>query len=146
MCKRIEKEAALDRFTKNSQGVIRDRQTGLEWYEGPDEDTIWDEAKRWVENLTVDGGGWRMPNLEELKGLYDEDAGGGISGNMASCFENMDGWYVWPGETDGWYVWSRETHSSSMAWFFDFNDGEECLYFRDGPDTTRAFAVRSRSD
>jgi len=22
----------------------------------------WDEAKSWVENLNIDGGGWRMPH------------------------------------------------------------------------------------
>ena len=146
MRKRIKKAAAQERFTKNSQGVIRDRQTGLEWYEGPDEDTDWYDARCWVDDLTVDGGGWRMPSRSELKGLYEEDAGGGLDG-MDPCFENMGGWYIWSGEADlsPWDDdpdWPDDNDSSS-AWYFDF-PYREYLCYCDDADHARALAVRTR--
>jgi phage-related baseplate assembly protein len=42
----------------------------LQWYAGPDKDTVWNEAKRRVANLSLTGGGWRMPTRKELKTLY----------------------------------------------------------------------------
>ncbi len=45
------------RFTKAENGVITDRTTGLEWYVAPDRDYNWHQAKAWVDNLTVAGGG-----------------------------------------------------------------------------------------
>ncbi len=59
-----------DRFTAYDNGVVKDTETGFEWYAGPDKDTSWNEAKRWVESLNVAGGGWRMPTRKELKALY----------------------------------------------------------------------------
>ncbi len=63
-----------ERYSKAS-GIIYDQHTGLEWYVGPDIDTTWKEGCNWVENLTVQGGGWRMPTLAELKTLYQEGVG-----------------------------------------------------------------------
>jgi hypothetical protein len=57
------------------RGVVKDTKTGLEWFAGPDKDTTWDEAKAWTESLSVDGGGWRMPTRDEVKGLHTKGAG-----------------------------------------------------------------------
>lgn len=54
-------------FIAYANGVIYDKITGLEWYAGPDKSTNWNEAKRWVENLNVAGGNWRMPTRKETK-------------------------------------------------------------------------------
>ena len=47
-----------DHFVKTDNGVIHDTKTDLEWYVGPDTDMTWIEAKEWVNNLSLDGGGW----------------------------------------------------------------------------------------
>ncbi|NVM22642.1 MAG: DUF1566 domain-containing protein, partial [Desulfobacterales bacterium] len=112
-------------------GVVRDTKTGLEWYAGPDKNTNWNEAKSWVENLTVDGGGWRMPTRKELRSLYEKVAG---TRNMTPLLK-----------TTGWWVWSGETKGSSSAWFFYFRNGFENWSYRSTSyDGLRAFAVRSR--
>ena len=104
-------------------GIIYDSQTSLEWYVGPDKDTSWYEAKSWVENLTIGGGGWRMPTREELKGLH-----------MNPAFK-----------TTGWSVWSGEKKGSSAAWGFNFNNGNENWNTRSHSYYGgRGFAVRSR--
>jgi len=111
-------------------GIVMDKNTGLEWLAGPDRDTTWDKGKSWVENLTVAGGGWRMPTRKELKALYQKGAG---TRNMTKLLK-----------TTGWYVWSGETKDSSSAWVFGFGDGGEGWGSRNGSHHGRGFAVRSR--
>ena len=106
---------------------FRDKETGLEWLPGPDEDTKWDEAKRLVDGLKADG--WRMPTLEELECLYDENIG---SRNMTSLIR-----------TTGWYVWSNKLKGSSKAWHFDFIDGTRHWTNVSDSYNARSFAVRS---
>jgi hypothetical protein len=110
--------------------VIQDTKTGLEWYVGPDKNTTWDNAKAWVENLKIAGGGWRMPSIEELKALYQFGKG---SRNMDPVFE-----------TTGSYVWSRKLKDSSSAWYVDFSYGREDCCDRSDARYHRVFAVRSR--
>ena len=62
------------RFIAYANGVIKDTESNLEWIAGPDKDTRWKDAKSWVDGLTVDGGGWRIPTTEEFTSLYQEKA------------------------------------------------------------------------
>jgi len=125
-------------FIAYANGVVYDKKTGLEWFVGPDRETDWYEAKEWVENLNVAGGGWRMPTNEELKTLYQKGAG---TRNMTPLLKTT-GERVWSGET-------RDSLSaildSSSAWGFFFSDGTDDWYCRDDSgDNARGFAVRSR--
>ena len=123
-----EKEAGRDgTFIAYATGVVYDKNTGLEWYAGPDRDTNWNDANAWVESLNVAGGGWRMPTKEELKTLYQKGAG---TRNMTSLLK-----------TTGWWVWS-ESRDSSSAWYF--GSGGASWFFRDYSYYWRGFAVRSR--
>ena len=114
-----------------ANGIVKDTNTGLEWKVGPDRDTDWNEAKSWVQSLNLDGGGWRMPTMDELEGLFNHGKG---DRNMTPLLK-----------TTGWWVWSGETEGSSFAGDFFYNGGR---YWgnRDGSSRYRAFAVRSRSD
>jgi len=131
-----EKEATRLKALKNA--IYYDKNTGLEWCAGPDKSTTWDDAKKWVEGLTVAGDGWRMPTRKELKTLYKKGAG---EHNMTPLLK-----------TTGWWVWSGETKDSSHAWGFDFYNGSEewstrgIVYWggRDASSIGRGFAVRSR--
>ena len=60
-----------NRFSRDERGVITDSKTGLQWLEGPDKPTSWAEANSWIQGL---GNGWRLPNLEELEGIYIKDS------------------------------------------------------------------------
>ena len=115
-----------------ANGIVKDTKTGLEWKVGPDEDTDWKEARSWVQSLNLDGGGWRMPTLDELEGLYKEGKG---DRNMTPLLK-----------TTGWYVWSGETEGSSYTYNFYFYYGYGYWYPRTTPRGERAFAVRSRGD
>jgi hypothetical protein len=107
-------------FSVDNAGIITDTATSLQWYDGPDKDTTWDQANSWVAVLTVGGGGWRMPTRAELKDLYSK----GVRRN------NL--------------VWSGELAGQSAAWGFGFDDGSEASGARNHYLSLRAFAVRSR--
>jgi hypothetical protein len=117
------------RFEKFGNGVVRDKKSGLEWYAGPDENTSQAEARAWVNSLKVDGGGWRMPAMKELKDLYRKGAG---PRNMTPFLS-----------TSGWLIWSGEGGMPGPVWGLDFGDGREFTERRDSPNYKRGFAVRS---
>jgi len=58
------------RYVAYANGIVKDTNTGLEWKAGPDKDTNWNQARSWVQSLNLDGGGWRMPTMDEVEGLY----------------------------------------------------------------------------
>jgi hypothetical protein len=123
------------RYVKLASGVVRDTQSGLDWYAGPDKNTGWGDVKQWTAGLKVDGGGWRMPTMKELKSLYRKSA---ASRNMTPLLE-----------TTGWLIWSGDTGSGpgglteSTGWALDFDNGRELLERRDNSISKRGFAVRS---
>jgi hypothetical protein len=118
------------RFIAYINGIVKDTKTGLEWFVGPDRNTTWDEAKSWTESLSIDGGGWRMPTVKELRTLFKEGSG---TLNMTPLLK-----------ATGWWIWSVETKDPSSAWLFSFNLGRDYLFQRSSSFNFRAFAVRSR--
>jgi hypothetical protein len=122
-------------YVAYANGIVKDTKTGLEWKVGPDRDTDWDEARSWVQSLNLNGGGWRMPTMDELEGLYKK---GMESHNLTSLLLNTTSKYLW--------VWSGETKGSSAARYFNFNYGSRCWIGRGTSYGNQAFAVRSRGD
>jgi hypothetical protein len=118
------------RFTKADNGVITDSLTGLEWYVRPNSDNNWHEAKAWTDSLTVAGGGWRMPTVPELKGIYQK---GASRVNMDPLFQAKAAW-----------VWSGQMHDTRTAWGFAFYSGLVNSHGLNYGLGRMAFAVRSR--
>jgi hypothetical protein len=112
---------------------VKDTKTGLEWVAEPGKVTNWNEAKAWVESVKVGGGGWRMPTVKELEGLYEKGKG---RSNMTHLLMTVM-------TNSPWYVWSGETSDSSAAWGFDFLTGLAYWTSLDNQ-FVRAFAVRSQ--
>ena len=121
---------AAPRFTKAGDGVITDRVTGLEWYVNPSPANTWHQAKAWAENLTVAGGGWRLPTMVELKGIYQKGASG----------TNMDPLF----DAQGVWVWSGELVNPMFARGLAFYNGWEWTHGVNYGYGRLAFAVRSR--
>jgi hypothetical protein len=96
--------------------------------EKPNQNTTWDAAKSWTDSLTVGGGGWLMPTIAELRGLYQEGKGS----------RNMDPIFV----TTCWYIWSCDDVTVSSARFFHFRHGTGPSNNRNDSSSNRAFAVR----
>ena len=119
-------------YVAYANGIVKDTKTGLEWKAGPDKDTTWDEARSWVQSLNLDGGGWRMPTMDELEGLYKKGMG---SHNITSLLKTTSP-YLW--------IWSGEAQGSSDARYFYFYNGDRSWYSRDYSGGVRGFAVRSQ--
>jgi hypothetical protein len=118
------------RFTKGLDGVITDGVTGLEWYINPNRDNTWHQAKAWAASLAVAGGGWRLPNMMELKALYQKGASA----------VHMDPVFQLPGA----WVWSGDLKDPSFAWGFAFYSGLEGWHSVNYGFGRVALAVRSR--
>ena len=116
------------RFTKANNGVITDRDTGLDWYVGPNPDNTWREAKAWTENLTVAGGGWRLPTMPELKAIYRK---GASANNMDPLFQAKGAW-AWSGELrNAWSVWGLAFYNNLEGWHsMNYGNGRVALAVR----------------
>jgi hypothetical protein len=60
-------------FIKYKNGIVLDTRTRLEWFAGPDKDMPWYGGRDWIRALSIDGGGWRMPLLKEIKRLFNHE-------------------------------------------------------------------------
>jgi hypothetical protein len=120
-------EDQVDARFPESNGIISDTVTGLQWQVGPDRDTDWMTASLWVENL--EGGDWRMPSKQQLLALHDA----GLSWHNQGPFNN-----------DGQSVWSDSTSPrGANAWIFDFLVGSGSMTNTGNSRGIRGFAVRS---
>lgn len=63
--------SSVDRFERADSGVITDRETTLQWLEGPDRAMSWIQSKEWIDRL---GSDWRLPSQEELKKIFLKDS------------------------------------------------------------------------
>jgi hypothetical protein len=81
----IEEVARDGQYIKYANGIVYDTETDLEWLAGPDKDIKWYDAKKWAENLNIDGEGWRMPTVKELETLYKHGLG---TRNMTPLLKN----------------------------------------------------------
>ena len=115
-------------FVKFGNGIVRDTQSRLEWYAGPDQGTSWEQALNWVSALEVDGGGWHMPSRIELDSLYH--IGDGVN-NITYLLDNS-----------GYWIWAGQTENESSKWVFSFSFGGEGWNGQPPADGGRAIAVR----
>ena len=129
--KEMSKQGQDGNYISYDNGIVYDEKTNLEWIVGPDKDISWDNAKKWAEDLSVEGGGWRLPSIEELQTLYKKGNG---ESNMTPLLK-MTGGSVWSGETQG----------ELKAWRFSFIEGHQEWVDRSHSFYDRTFAVRVRN-
>jgi hypothetical protein len=111
-------------------GVIYDSQLGLEWTPSNGQVLNHYQAEGYARDLSLAGGGWRLPTREELKSLYDKTK----PGNVDPVFGVGNMW-VWTSEL------YNEVPSNPGAVFFKFNEGGE--YAHTNTFTHNVLAVRS---
>ena len=118
------------RYVAYANKVICDCFSGLEWFPGPDKDMSWKEGGHWAKELAIGGGGWRLPTLKELRGLFKMNKNGD---NLSPLFGLS--------MTD---VWSCEIKDESSAWGFNFLPGNQFWTCRTLSRRFRVLAVRPR--
>jgi len=119
-----------ERFKKDGANIILDKQTRFEWIVGIDQNTNYNDAKKWITILNGrEANKWRLPTVFELRSLYQE---GRSDTNLPLNFQ-----------TSGWFVWAGEKNFfSSYANGFNFSDGRERRYKASTSRGRRAFAIR----
>lgn len=86
-------------------GFLLDTRSGREWVRGPKTPMNWNDARDWAAHLTIDGGHWRLPTIEELE--------------IAEFRENrVPVPYYFPPSM----IWSCQTPDGETAWAFDLSD------------------------
>jgi hypothetical protein len=110
--------------------VVNDTKNEVQWVMGPDADMNWSEACAWVKNLSIDGGGWRMPTRSELRGLFSFAYF--TERNIPDSFE-----------TTGWFIWSGDKKAPIYAFFINLKTGIIQSQTHDTSMDFRTFAVRN---
>lgn len=105
------------RFVVLEGGVVRDTRTGLEWT--PDDggrNLDWPAAERRCADLALGGrGDWRLPTIDELFALYDEQASQPCG--ERTCRADPAITLTYP------YFWSATGRESSRRFYLDFQFG-----------------------
>jgi len=105
-------------FSKQN-GVVTDSRTKLEWQDdysdngGEIKNAMWEDAIDYCEALSLDGGGWRLPNIKELISIVDD---GKSFPAINNTFELID-------STVYWSSTSYSHASNYMAWYVNFKRG-----------------------
>ncbi len=112
-----------------ANGIVKDTKTGLEWISGSDKEIKLPQANSWVQNLTVDGGNWRLPKPNELAKLYVDNK---ATRNIIPLLKGKSGWRVWTGKKSG-----------EFCTYYSFHNNQwEACFSRICGCTARVIAVR----
>ncbi len=122
-----ENGIVIQRFVSPEDQI---NQKELKWFSFGDMGISWINSENFADTLTLDGGEWRLPTLEELSTLKHD---GSSMYNVSSSFRS-----------NGWFLWSSEPDGESSYWGINLHDGAgyesrhfDCLYL-----DSRAFVVK----
>jgi hypothetical protein len=101
-------------------GVVTDSNTKLEWQDDYSDNkgnikyATWSDAIEYCEALSLNGKGWRLPNINELESLVDDSR---YNPSIDAIFENTYSNRYWSSTSN--------VNNSDYAWFISFNDGNQ---------------------
>ena len=131
---------AGERFIDNGDGTVTDTLTNLMWAKDDNMgDITWHDAVVYCKTPPIAGykyTDWRMPTIEELKTLYDEDSTGyeTVCGLGVKIYPNIVLTCAW--------VWASDTQAIS-AFAFSFRKGYKYSTLRLNKKSFRALPVRN---
>jgi hypothetical protein len=137
-------EGTMSKFIyKEPCGAITDVYLSLQWIVGPDQDTTWSDAKSWADSLSLCGGNWSLPTVNDLKALYDPTKSAGKGFYSAQKYWPARINPIFDGIGDGSWVWANETVDSNKAKAVNLNQGVPVTFEKSQTQyPVRAFAVR----
>jgi hypothetical protein len=113
--------------------IVRDHTTNLEWTQGNvvDSRVSWKEATAACEKLELEGGGWRLPTIQELLSLVDYER---FDPAIAPVFECRPNYY--------WTATPYAPSPGDCAWLVYFDAGGADWSDRHGGGFVRAVRAR----
>ena len=108
-----------------SADVVTDHITGLKWQDDEEAKTMLlnqDQAVYYCQDLTLDGGGWRLPKVKELQSLVDFGSSSGFA--IDGVFENVVGsnYSSFPSDFGMMYI-SNSSPIRDSLWSINFSNG-----------------------
>lgn len=103
-------------FSQTSNGTVKDSQTKLEWQDSYKDNTVpylrMNKTISYCHDLKLDGEGWRLPNINELKSIVIDTQ---FAPSINSKFDN----------TKNSYYWSSSSRSGATyyKWIVNFSNG-----------------------
>lgn len=106
-------DAPSCRYIVTADDTVFDQDTSLTWQRHPDDVVrTWDDAVSYCTNLTVAGGGWRLPTQAELNTLIDEARENPAIDQTA-----------FPSTASDFFWSSQDANDSTSAWKLEFGVG-----------------------
>ncbi len=109
-------------FSRTESGTVIDSQTKLEWQDDYSDNggikiAWWGEALTYCHDLNLDGTGWRLPNINELKSLIVETQ---FAPSIDSKFINTN-----TNTSVNYAYWSstKTRKDNNKVWGVDFSSG-----------------------
>lgn len=128
------------RYSAPGDGTVVDSKTGLQWTQRDNAiDIKWNSARSYCSNLGTAGGGWRLPSMDELEGIYDR------SGTLTTSCPKYTCEVSPLFSLSGYWYWSNQSNGSSKAWFFFLGSGSRYSATVSRANNLRALCVRRRS-
>ncbi len=97
-------------------GVVTDNRTILQWQDDYNNESIkevnWTNAITYCETLFLDGGNWRLPNINELTSLVDDTK---MNPSIDNTFQNT--------VSNGYWSSTSDANRTNYAWLVHFNYG-----------------------
>ena len=116
-----ESDLSSDARFSRANGIVTDSKTNLQWqddYSDNDDGRIknayWADAISYCEALSLDGGNWRLPNLNELTSVVDDTE---TDPATSRVFLHSDSWSYWSSTT--------VTNHTINAWVVEFTNGHQ---------------------
>lgn len=140
-------------YSRSSVGVVTDNVIGLQWQDNESvqrpwliqenyekcrglngqtkdtskcTDTSGDTAVTYCSNLLLDGGGWRLPTIEELETLVDD--GHQDPSTTPGIFQHIISYSYWSSSTPTY------PDNNGNAWVVYFGVGNTYTYYKNYPD------------
>lgn len=102
-------------FIDRGTGVVFDNVTSLDWEKAPLTDWVnYADAHTYINSLTLDGGGWRLPTMNELFDLYKHIS---AATGCADCSGDQG---LFEGLTLGYWTTSTYWAGQDGAYFVGF--------------------------
>ena len=111
-----------DRFTQDSNGVVTDHKSRLQWYITTEKSAnredwfSFEKTSQWAKDLEVAGGGWHMPDLRDIRRLLPE-----------AFFSKYSKMFI---RGHVWAVNHRRPATGGQHWSFSFSPDEDRMYER----------------
>ena len=124
-------DAPPGHFTTLGDGTVRDNETGLVWQQGVSPSAQGQAASMtYCADLSLAGGGWRLPSILELGSIVDETRS--TPAIDPTVFSGTPSELFWSA--------SSVAGSPSLGWFVNFSNG--IAYYTTLADPIRARCVR----